>query len=91
MTEEKQGGTEQPTEANAEAPAAEQTVGAIAVADEPATSSSLDTEADDQRHDRRRAEALAPETATPAAVAEAEPEVAASRRRRAAPSRRGRG
>ncbi len=80
MTEEKQGGIEQPTEANAEAPAAEQTVGAIAVADEPAESPSLDAEAEAtdtaDTSDAAPAEALAPETATPAAVAEAEPEVA---------------
>jgi small subunit ribosomal protein S1 len=90
LTEDQQGGTEQPTEANAETPATEQTVGAIAVADEPAESSSLDVEATDTADttDAAPAEALAPETATPAAealdpetanpaaVAEAEPEVA---------------
>ena len=45
MTEDQQGGTEQPAEANATTPAAEQSVGAIAVADEPAASPSLEVEA----------------------------------------------
>ena len=43
MTEEQQGGTKPPAEAIAEAPTSEQTVGSVAVADEPA-SPSLETE-----------------------------------------------
>ena len=45
LTEEQQGGTMPPAEASAEAPTSEQPVGAVAVADEPATSPSLETEA----------------------------------------------
>jgi small subunit ribosomal protein S1 len=82
LTEDKQGGSEQPTEANAEATAAEQTVGAIAVADEPVKRPSLEAEAETTETtattDAPPAEALAPETATPADVAAAEPEVVAS-------------
>jgi small subunit ribosomal protein S1 len=81
LTEEKQGGIEQPAEARAEAPAAEQTVGAIAVADEPAASSSLDAEAETTETidaTSASAETLAPETGTPAAVAETEPAAPAS-------------
>jgi small subunit ribosomal protein S1 len=44
LTEEQQGGTKPPAEAIAEAPASEQTVGSVAVADEPA-SPTLETEA----------------------------------------------
>jgi small subunit ribosomal protein S1 len=83
LTEDKQGGSEQPTEANAEATAAEQTVGAIAVADEPVKRPSLEAEAETTETTATTAaptaEALAPETATPADVAAAEPEVVASR------------
>jgi small subunit ribosomal protein S1 len=46
LTEDQQGGTEQSTEANATDATAEQTVGAIAVADEPAESHSPEAEAD---------------------------------------------
>jgi len=45
LTEQDQGGTQPPAEATAEAAATEETVGSIAVADEPATSPSLDMEA----------------------------------------------
>ncbi|HEX4898628.1 MAG TPA: 30S ribosomal protein S1, partial [Candidatus Limnocylindrales bacterium] len=44
MTEEQQGGTKPPAEATAEAPTSEQTVGSVAVVDEPA-GPSLETEA----------------------------------------------
>jgi small subunit ribosomal protein S1 len=47
LTEEQQGGTQPPAEASAEAQAADQTVGGVAIADEPATSPSLDAEATD--------------------------------------------
>ena len=53
LTEEQQGGTKPLAEASAEAPTSEQTVGAVAVADEPATSPSLDTEALGTRQPRR--------------------------------------
>ena len=45
MTEEQQGGSMEPTEATAEATTSEPTAGAVAVADEPAMSPSLETEA----------------------------------------------
>jgi small subunit ribosomal protein S1 len=90
LTEEQQGGTKPPAEATAEAPATEQTVGTVAVADEPASSPSLDTEAvgtdtliDDASDQVAPPEAaaasepLAPETATPEAVAMTEPEAVA--------------
>jgi small subunit ribosomal protein S1 len=89
LTEEQQGGTKPPAEATAEAPATEQTVGTVAVADEPASSPSLDTEAmgtetamDDASEQVAPPEAaaapepLAPDTATPEAVAMTEPDVA---------------
>jgi small subunit ribosomal protein S1 len=89
LTAEQQGGTKPPAEATAEAPATEQTVGTVAVADEPASSPSLETEAmgpetaiedaSDQvapPEAAAAAEPLAPETATPEAVATAEPDVA---------------
>jgi len=75
-----------PAEANAEAQAADQTVGNVAVADEPAASPTLDTEASGADSANGTAEltppeamsetsapALAPETATPEAAATAEP------------------
>jgi small subunit ribosomal protein S1 len=45
LTEEQQGGTQPPADAAANAEATEETVGTVAVADEPATSPSLATEA----------------------------------------------
>ncbi|MBI2781003.1 MAG: 30S ribosomal protein S1 [Chloroflexi bacterium] len=45
MTEEQQGGTMPPAEATAEASTSQEPVGTVAVADEPATSPSLETEA----------------------------------------------
>jgi small subunit ribosomal protein S1 len=45
LTEEQQGGTMPPAEASAEAPSSEAPAGTVAVADEPATSPTLDTEA----------------------------------------------
>jgi small subunit ribosomal protein S1 len=45
LTEEQQGGSMEPTEANAEATSSEPTAGTVAVADEPATSQTLDAEA----------------------------------------------
>jgi small subunit ribosomal protein S1 len=45
LTEEQQGGTMPPAEASAEAPTSASPVGTVAVADEPATSPSLDTRA----------------------------------------------
>ncbi|HUQ44622.1 MAG TPA: S1 RNA-binding domain-containing protein, partial [Candidatus Limnocylindria bacterium] len=91
MTEEQQGGTQPPAEANAEAQASDQTVGTVAVADEPAESPSLENEANgmdasamDDRSEAvtppeavtetapdttEEAEALAPETGTPEAIA----------------------
>ena len=82
MTEDQQGGTEQPTEASAADTAAEQTVGAIAVADEPAASQSLDIEAEapattDQR-DADQAQALAPETGKTESIADADSAVSPS-------------
>jgi small subunit ribosomal protein S1 len=89
LTEEQQGGTQPPAEATAEAPATGQTVGTVAVADEPASSPSLDTEvtgsqtqpedaaeevaAPEAHAESAVAEPLAPETATPEAVALTEP------------------
>ena len=71
MTEEQQGGTKPPAEATAEAPATEQTVGTVAVADEPATSPSLDDRGDGHRApDRRGSQPEAPRRAeAPAAEA----------------------
>ena len=45
MTEEQEGGMKPPAEASAEAPTSDQSVGTVAVADEPATSPSLEAEA----------------------------------------------
>ena len=79
MTEEKQDGTRSPAEATAEAAASEQTVGTVAVADEPVTSPSLEAEAStNDTGATDEVEALAPETGTPEAVATAEPDVAAT-------------
>jgi small subunit ribosomal protein S1 len=45
LTDEQQGGTKPSTEASAEAPTSDQTAGTVAVADEPATTPSLEAEA----------------------------------------------
>jgi small subunit ribosomal protein S1 len=70
LIEEQQGGTMPPAEATAEAPTSEEPAGTVAVADEPATSRSLETEA--MASDAPAAEA-APvgEPEAPAAEAEA--------------------
>jgi small subunit ribosomal protein S1 len=60
LTEEKQGGTQPPAEASAEAPAADQAVGTVAVADAPASSPTLADEApasDSEPTDGAQAEA----------------------------------
>ena len=69
MIEEQQGGTMPPAEATAEAPTSEEPAGTVAVADEPAMSQSLETEA--TASDAPAAEAApAAEPEAPAAVAE---------------------
>src|SRR5215217_3976081 len=79
LTEEQQGGNEAPAEANAEAQATDQTVGTVAVADEPATSPNLDDEAngtnDTAAMDAEPVMAAAPEA--PPATEEAETAVEA--------------
>ena len=79
MTEEQQGGTKPPAEATAEAPTSESTVGTVAVADEPATSPSLEAEAEGTDAADTEAASEAPATdaadAATAEVAPAEPPV----------------
>jgi small subunit ribosomal protein S1 len=84
LTEEQQGGTMPPAEATAEAPTSEQPVGTVAVADEPATSPSPETEAtgsDDAASDAAPTAAAAPAEAAPEAepmAPPAQPEVPAA-------------
>ncbi|HET7181564.1 MAG TPA: 30S ribosomal protein S1, partial [Candidatus Limnocylindrales bacterium] len=75
MTEEQQGGTMEPTEANAEATSSAPTDGTVAVADEPATSQALDTEAmadDTAATDTAPAEESVPAAEAPAIADEAQ-------------------
>ncbi|HEX2625744.1 MAG TPA: S1 RNA-binding domain-containing protein, partial [Candidatus Limnocylindrales bacterium] len=71
MTEEQQGGTMEPTEATAEANSSAPTAGTVAVADEPATSQTLDTEATADATSATDAAPAEPDAA-PAAEAAAE-------------------